>query len=102
MICPHHAFPILSLSMVLLWKCTVELIMTQLFLFESIGSSVVLFHVYTLGKLETIHPSESGAEQKQLPGILLPEGRNKKPPQDVRHSQSSDLSATTKKKSEVK
>jgi len=62
--------------MVLLWKCTVELVTTQLVLFGSNGSNMLLFHVYTLGKLETMHPSQSGAEHKQLPEILLPEGRS--------------------------
>lgn len=80
----------------LLWKCRVELVMTQLVLFDSIGSSMVLFHVYTLGKLETMHPSQSEAEHKQLPDILLPEEKSKKPPQDLRVSHSCDMSTTSK------
>lgn len=102
MICPHHAFPISSLSMVLLWKCTVKLVVTQLVLSDNIGSSMFLFHVYTLGKLESMHPSRSGAEHKQLPDILLPEGRSKKPPQNPRDSHSWDLSTTSKLKLEMK
>ena len=74
MICPHHAFPISSLSMVLLWKCMVQLVMTQLVLFDSIGFSMFLFPVYTLGKLETMHPSQSGAEDSCQTFCCLKEG----------------------------
>lgn len=96
MICSSQAFLISSLSKALLWKCTVELVTTQLVLVDSIGSSMILFHVYTLGKLETMHPLQAGAEHKQLPDILLPEGRSNEPPQDTRDSHSCDLPTTSK------
>lgn len=41
MICPNHAFFISSNFMVPLWKCSTELVMTQLILFHSIGSNIV-------------------------------------------------------------
>lgn len=74
MICPHHAFPISSLSMVLLWKYTVKLVITQMVLSDNIGSSIFLFHVYTLDELESMHPSLSGAEYSCQTFCCLKEG----------------------------
>lgn len=47
MICPNLAFFISSHSMVPLWKCSTELVMTQLILFHSIGSSIVGSGLYS-------------------------------------------------------
>lgn len=70
--------------------------MTQLVWFDSIGLGMFSSYVYTLGKLETIPPLQSGAEHKQLPDILWPEGRSENPPQDHRDSDSWYLSTASK------